>query len=129
MKRYKIDKISTHIGENCLITGSIIIKGGIVINGKVEGKIESDGIVIIGKTGIISSDITAEECLITGAVNGNINVRKTLELDKTAILKGNIVAQILKVHSGAVFNGNCLMEIKSDSNEQELLIAKDVEET
>jgi len=116
MIRNKKVELSTFIGKDCHIEGSVFACGGIKIDGEVDGKIESEGFVTIGDTGIVKSDIIAEECLVSGKVSGNIEVKNVLELEKTAILNGDIIAKILKIHSGAVFNGNCSMNAELDKN-------------
>lgn len=120
-------ELSTIIGKDSKVTGSLFAKGGVRIDGEVEGKIESDGFVTIGSSGIAKSDIKAKECLISGKVKGNIVTEESLELDKSAQLNGNIITKILRINTGAIFNGNCSMQnenrkegsIKSDDFQEE----------
>ncbi|OQX71951.1 MAG: hypothetical protein B6D62_00680 [Candidatus Cloacimonas sp. 4484_275] len=130
MIRNKKVELSTFIGRDCRIKGSVFARGGIKIDGEVDGKIESEGFVTIGDSGIVKSDIIAEECLVSGKVDGNIEVKDVLELEKTAVLNGDIIAKILKIHSGAVFNGNCSMNTDADKNPEkdEILLAKSGEQ-
>ena len=109
MERNKKVELSTIIGKGSRIKGTLFVEGGVRIDGKIEGKIESNGFVTIGLSGEAQADIKAKECLISGKVEGNINVTEGLELDRTANLSGDIVAKILRVHTGAVFNGNSKM--------------------
>ena len=119
MIRNKKVELSTFIGKDCRVGGSIFVSGGLKVDGEVDGKIESEGFVTVGKTGVVKSDIFAEECLISGNVNGNIEVKEVLELEKSAVLNGDITAKILKIHSGAIFNGNCLMASDSKKNKKD----------
>jgi len=109
MERNKRVELSTIIGKGSKIKGTLFVEGGVRIDGKIEGKIESNGFVTIGLSGEAQADIKAKECLISGKVVGNINVSEGLELDRTANLSGDIIAKILRVHTGAVFNGNSKM--------------------
>jgi cytoskeletal protein CcmA (bactofilin family) len=109
MERNKKVELATIIGKGSRIKGTLFVEGGVRIDGRVEGKIESNGFVTIGLSGEAQADIKAKECLISGKVVGNINVTDGLELDRTANLTGDIVAKILRVHTGAVFNGNSKM--------------------
>jgi cytoskeletal protein CcmA (bactofilin family) len=102
-------ELSTIIGKDSKIQGNLQIKGGIRIDGEIDGKIESDGFVTVGLSGKVKSDIVANECLVSGVVEGNVVVKEALELDKNAHLSGNITAKILKIHTGAIFTGNCKM--------------------
>jgi cytoskeletal protein CcmA (bactofilin family) len=113
MERNKKVELSTIIGKGSRIEGTLQVEGGVRIDGRIDGKIESNGFVTIGLSGQTNADIKAKECLISGKVVGNINVTEGLELDRTADLTGDIVAKILRVHTGAVFNGTSKMgEIK-----------------
>jgi len=106
-------ELSTIIGKDSKVTGSLFVKGGVRVDGEVEGKIESDGFVTIGSSGLAKSDIKAKECLVSGKVKGNIIAEESLELDKSAKLDGDIITRILRIHTGAIFNGNCSMQEKS----------------
>ena len=109
MERNKKVELSTIIGKGSKIKGTLFVEGGVRIDGRIEGKIESNGFVTIGLSGEAQADIKAKECLISGKVTGNIDVSEGLELDRTADLTGDIVAKVLRVHTGAVFNGNSKM--------------------
>ena len=110
MVRNRKVELSTVIGKDCKFTGTIQVKGGLRIDGEVEGSIDTDGFVTIGASGVVHSSIVAEECLVSGKVKGDISVKSAVELDKTSNMKGNIKAKILKIHSGAIFNGSSKME-------------------
>jgi cytoskeletal protein CcmA (bactofilin family) len=109
MARNRKVELTTIIGKGSKLTGNLFVDGGLRIDGEVEGKIESNGLVSIGISGIAKADIKAEECLISGKVAGNIEVNEGLEMEKTASLTGDIKARVIRVHTGAVFNGSSQM--------------------
>ena len=109
MTRNRKVELSTIIGKGSKIKGTLFIDGGVRIDGTIEGNIESSGFITIGLSGVANADIKAKECLISGKVVGNIVVDEALELDKTANLQGDIIAKVLKIHTGAVFNGSSAM--------------------
>jgi cytoskeletal protein CcmA (bactofilin family) len=109
MARNRKVELSTIIGKGSKVTGTLFVDGGVRVDGEIEGKIESNGFVTIGLSGTAKADIKAEECLISGKVIGNVTVSDGLELDNTAILTGNIIAKVIKIHTGAVFNGQSEM--------------------
>ncbi|MEA1972936.1 MAG: polymer-forming cytoskeletal protein [Candidatus Cloacimonadota bacterium] len=117
MKKNKKVEISTLIGKESKITGDLELKNGIRIDGLIDGKIRTNGLLIIGKSGKAIADIEAEECIVSGTVCGNLNISKTLELNKTAVIEGDITAKILKVEIGATFDGTCSMAKKSKEKE------------
>lgn len=116
-KNRKVE-LSTIIGKGSKIDGKLTAAGGVRIDGEIEGDIISDGFVTIGEGGVAKADIKAQECLISGRVIGNVTVQEGLELNNTANLSGDIVAKILKIHSGAIFNGSSAMGPQAKKNLQ-----------
>ena len=114
MNKNRKVELSTIIGKGSKINGTLTIQGGIRVDGEVEGSIESDGFVTIGPSGAAKADIKAEECLISGKVVGNVTCMDAVELDSSGRMNGDIVAKILKIHTGAVFNGNSSMNSGSN---------------
>lgn len=108
LKNRKIE-LSTIVGKNSKIEGSFNLKGGVRVDGTIEGTLETDGFITIGLAGYAKASIRAKECLVSGTVVGDIFARETLELDKTAKVTGNISAKNLIINSGACLNGNCRM--------------------
>ncbi len=109
MNKNRKVELSTIIGKGSKIKGTLYVQGGVRVDGEVEGTIESDGFVTIGSSGIARADIKADECLISGKVVGNVTCKDAIELDRSARMNGDIVAKILKIHTGAVFNGSSSM--------------------
>jgi cytoskeletal protein CcmA (bactofilin family) len=105
MARNRKVELTTIIGNGSRIKGDLFVDGGVRIDGEMEGKVESTGFVTIGVSGVANADVKADECLVSGKVVGNITVSDGLELDSTANLSGNIVAKVIKIHTGAIFNG------------------------
>lgn len=124
MARNRKVELSTIIGKDCILKGELEVKGGLRIDGFVEGKIDSDGFVTVGSSGDVISDIQAEECLVLGKVKGNITAREAVELDKSSQLSGDITAKILKIHAGAIFNGTSKMPQETDEERFETELEK-----
>ncbi|MEW6673446.1 MAG: polymer-forming cytoskeletal protein [Thermodesulfobacteriota bacterium] len=105
------DMISTFLGPEVSVEGNIDFGGTIRVDGKVKGTIHSDGgTLIVGEHALIDADIIVDAAIITGAVNGNIEVREKLEIFPPACVTGSIKAPTISIESGAVFNGNCEMK-------------------
>lgn len=126
MNKNRRVELSTIIGKGSKIKGTLYVQGGVRIDGEIEGTIESDGFVTIGSSGIARADIKADECLISGKVIGNVTCKDAIELDRSARMNGDIVAKILKIHTGAVFNGNSSMTSGSKTIRNPI-ITEDVE--
>jgi len=124
MEKNRKLEITTIIGKGSSINGTLMIKGGVKIDGEIIGTIETDGLITIGNNGVAKANIKAKECLISGKVVGDIYVQDALELDRTAVVNGNIYAKTLKIHSGAKLNGNCSMQEQGKLPEDKLFYAK-----
>jgi len=111
IKKRNPGAISTFLGPESSIEGTIEFHGTIRLDGKVKGKITGeDGIVIIGEQAVINADIIVEGAQIYGEVNGRIEAKEKIEVFSPGRVMGDIYAPIISIDSGASFNGNCGMK-------------------
>ena len=93
------------ISADLTITGTLTSTGDIQIDGRVEGDVQSAGLVI-GDKAFIHGDVMAEEVTVRGRVQGSVRARKVL-LASTCHVEGNILHEAFAVETGAYFEGNC----------------------
>jgi len=93
------------ISSDLTVTGTLTSTGDIQIDGRVEGDVNSTGLVI-GDKAFIHGDVVAEEVTVRGRVQGSIRARKVL-LAATCHVEGNILHEAFAVETGAFFEGNC----------------------
>jgi len=91
------------------IKGDIITDADFRLDGKVEGNITCKGKIVIGPKGRIVDNIISTNAEILGEVDGTVQVSSKLVLKSTAIIKGDIIAQMLEIEPNARFNGSCTM--------------------
>ena len=101
-------EISTIIGEGYVFTGDLQGSSVIRIEGKIIGKVNVDGGVVLGEKGSIEGDITTKSAIIYGTVNGNVKTTH-LEIKKTGHVSGNITTDTLEIELGAEYNGTLNM--------------------
>jgi cytoskeletal protein CcmA (bactofilin family) len=105
------------IGRGIEITGDIAFSDRLQVDGKVSGKITSDGgTLIIGETGELEARIDVGVCVIHGVVNGNLNARSKVEVRRTARVHGDMMTPMLLVEEGSVFNGVIKMGQEASAN-------------
>jgi cytoskeletal protein CcmA (bactofilin family) len=104
------NKIDTVIADDIDFRGTLKFKNSLKIKGKFEGKIISDGQLIIGRESVTSADINASLVSISGTVNGKIKASKKIELFKKSRISADMAAPEIVMESGAIFNGTCIME-------------------
>ena len=100
---------NTLIGNGTIITGEIISKFDIRIDGTFKGNITGDSKVIIGQDGIVDGDINCSQADILGKIKGNITVKDLLNLRGKASVAGDIYAVKLQIEPTVTFNGKCNM--------------------
>jgi cytoskeletal protein CcmA (bactofilin family) len=115
MKKGKpVESVNTIVGRDTSFEGTIEFSGSIRIDGKVVGHINSDsGTVIIGETAKVEADIKVAIGIIRGDVTGRIDATDRIEVYPPASIDGNIVAPIISIDTGVVFNGNCEMTART----------------
>lgn len=109
-----------------VITGDVECEGKLTIKGRVEGntiaseiyvqtpKLEGDinskGIVKIDVGTVVIGNISCTSVLVSGAIKGNIEVNGPVIVDSTAVVKGDIKAKSIQINSGAVIDGHCSLQ-------------------
>lgn len=110
-KTKKADSITTFLGADASIEGTITFKGTIRLDGNVKGKIHSDdGTVIIGEKAVINADINVDNAIIMGQVTGVIDAKDRIEVYPPGSVVGDIQAPTISIDAGVKFNGNCAMK-------------------
>src|SRR5947208_6800540 len=102
--------MADHGGKDILssdveIKGSIKFQKELLIDGKVEGDINSDGALTVGENADIRAEIKTKSITIYGKVQGNITVSERCELKSKCKLQGDLKAARLIIEEGATFIG------------------------
>ncbi len=87
--------MAEHAGKDILssdveIKGSIKFQKELLIDGKVEGEINSDGVLTIGENADIRGEIKTKSITVFGKVQGNITVGERCELKSKCALHGDL---------------------------------------
>ena len=106
-----------NIGKSIQIKGDLTGNEDIVIEGKVEGRIDlPNNQLTIGAEGQVKADLNAKTVVVVGHVTGNIGATERVEVQATGIVDGDVKAPRLIVQEGAVLNGAVEMGAKSASS-------------
>ena len=111
---------NTLIGSGTTITGDIVSKFDIRIDGIFKGNITGDSKVILGQDGSVDGDINCVQADIMDNVKGNIVVKELLNLRGKANVTGDIYALKLQIEPTVTFNGKCIMVETVSNVEQEI---------
>ena len=97
------------------ITGSVKFKSELVIDGQVDGEIDSGGRLTIGEHAVIRGEIRTKSVIVLGTVEGNITATERCELQAGCTLRGDIEAPRLIVDEEATFLGSAKISTKPKS--------------
>ena len=109
MKKSETTASVNMIGAETIITGDIISKADIRIDGTLKGSINTEGKVVLGREGMIEGDVICKDADISGTIKAKITVSQLLSLKTTAKLNGDIITNKLSIEPGAAFSGSCSM--------------------
>jgi cytoskeletal protein CcmA (bactofilin family) len=87
------------------IKGTVKFTNDLVVDGKIEGEIASDGNLTVGENARIKAEIKTATVVVYGKVHGNINATDRVELKASAEVVGDIKAKTLSIEAGAIFVG------------------------
>ncbi len=91
------------IGADLTITGNVISKGEVQVDGSIQGDLHCASL-IIGEKAEINGVVVAEDVVVRGQVSGSIHgVRVTLQASSQ--VNGDITHQSLAIEQGAFFEG------------------------
>jgi len=109
MKKTETTAAVNMIGAGTIITGDIVSKGDIRIDGTLKGSVNTEGRVVLGREGMIEGDVICKDADISGTIKAKITVSQLLSLKTSAKLSGDIITNKLSIEPGAAFSGSCSM--------------------
>jgi cytoskeletal protein CcmA (bactofilin family) len=94
------------IGRSLVIKGEVTGAESLFIDGRVEGSINFPGNrVTIGRNGNVAANITAQEVVIMGKVQGNVECADRLDIRSEGLLSGDVITHRISVEEGAILKG------------------------
>lgn len=106
--------IETVIGSTAHFRGNLSSDGGIRIDGIFEGEIQIAGNLIVGESGKVIADISAQNVSVSGAVKGTVEAAGRLEILSTGRVWGDITVASFLIDEGGFFRGQSIMPGEPD---------------
>jgi len=104
---------SSTLSNSFSLKGSISCKGELQIDGRINGNINGEKI-ILGPESSMDGTLTADEVVISGKFKGKIK-GKSIRLDSGASVNAEIIYEILAIEDGSSVNGVVKKSINSES--------------
>jgi cytoskeletal protein CcmA (bactofilin family) len=87
------------------IKGVVKFTNDLVVDGRIEGEITSDGNLTVGENARIKAEIKTATVVVYGKVHGNLTATDRIDLKASAEVIGDIKAKTLSIEAGAIFVG------------------------
>lgn len=108
---------STIIGESILISGSLNGDEDLTVRGRVEGTLTLTRTLVVEPTGVVKAEVQVKNCIIAGAVVGNVTATESVEITREGRMVGDIQAPRVIIVDGASFRGRIDMgEVEVDAS-------------
>ena len=99
-----------NIGKSISIKGDVLGDEDLVIEGRVEGRVElKNHHLTVGPNGDIHGELSAKQVTIVGRVSGNVIAAERIELRDTGRVEGDLHCPRLLVQEGGRVNGKITM--------------------
>lgn len=112
------EQVDTIVGSGSEFQGTLLARGTLRVDGRVNGEIQVEGDLIVGEKGQVAANIKARHVTIAGQVAGDVELEGTLELTATGRLHGDITVANLIIAEGATFEGACKMQPAPESRKK-----------
>ena len=128
-KKIKSAQIDTLIGKNTVVKGDVHYRGGLHIEGKVQGNLIADKqektVLIVSEKGCVEGDVKGPIIILNGRIEGNVYSTATLEMARHAKVKGNVYYNLLEMEVGAKVNGSLIHQSVSSKSIKEKMASGD----
>ena len=103
------ESVISIIGPGMTIVGDCECDGTVRVEGSVRGSIKAGKAVVIGKQGVVIGDVSTQDAVISGRVEGSLVAASRLELQATCHIEGEVHTLRMQLEEGAVLNGSVHM--------------------
>ena len=108
----------TAISHSTVIVGNITAKEHLIINGRVQGKVDIKGYnLVIGPSGKLEGEVFAQNVRIRGYMRGEIKASGKVEINKGADFSGDIQSKLVSVEQGAFSDSSVKLDQRSPNTE------------
>jgi cytoskeletal protein CcmA (bactofilin family) len=103
------NRIDTLIGVGTRVDGNVHFKGGLRVDGQVNGSVlaleGAASTLVLSEKARIEGEIQVSHAVINGAVVGSVRASEYVELQAKASVAGDVYYKSIETHQGAIVQG------------------------
>ncbi len=103
------EEVIAFVGRGVEFKGVITYNGTVRIDGRLDGEIHTEGVLVVGEDAVLTAQITAGTVISRGKITGDIVASGKVRLESPAVLNGSVKAPLLSIEEGVLFNGSLEM--------------------
>ncbi|MEM8834475.1 MAG: polymer-forming cytoskeletal protein [Planctomycetota bacterium] len=98
---------TTVLGPDLVIKGEMTFEGSVRLLGTFEGRMEASGDLHVGEGAHCRAEVHVARIVVDGEIEGNVHAAERIQLNESAVVKGDVAAGAMSVADGATFMGAC----------------------
>ena len=118
--------ISTFIGADTKLEGTLITRSSVRIDGAVLGGVVADGTVVLSQSGQIQGNVMAENIVVAGVIDGNLTIKDKTNIEPTGEVYGDINTSRILIDEQSVFQGKCNMNVDRSKSKKSKLKLREI---
>ena len=111
--------IDSLVGISCRIEGNLHFRGGLRIDGTVNGNVIAEpgeaSVLVVSEHASIIGEVRCANMVVNGRISGPVYCSELIELQPKARIVGDVHYKLLELHGGAVVSGQLTHEGGVDS--------------
>ena len=112
-------RIDSLIGEGTTVEGNVIFSGGLRVDGRVKGNVQTSddqpSTLVLSERARIEGEIRVSHAVVNGTVVGPVFAAEYVELQAKSNVTGDVHYRTLEIQLGAVVQGRLVHQQESPS--------------
>ena len=112
-------RIDSLIGEGTTVEGNVIFSGGLRVDGRVKGNVQTSddqpSTLVLSERARIEGEIRVSHAVVNGTVVGPVFATEYIELQAKSNVTGDVHYRTLEIQLGAVVQGRLVHQQESSA--------------
>jgi len=94
------------LGPGSLVKGDLLFSGDVILHGRLEGTLFTDGGVLVAPGAAVDGGIHARRVIVAGICRGSLEATEQVVIRSGALVQADVETEALLVEDGARFFGH-----------------------